>query len=67
MGCLKPLQELGVEVPDGNPDGWDIQVSCREMSLKEPAQTGEGQLAGMHGQRQLFCLQEAYIYISISK
>lgn len=56
MGCLKPLQELGVEVPDGNPDGWDIQVSCREMSLKEPAQTGEGQLAGMHDRQLALCL-----------
>lgn len=55
-GLSEALQELGVEVPDGNPDGWDIQVSCREMSLKEPAQTGEGQLAGVHGPRQLFCL-----------
>ena len=41
--------------------------SHAKMSLKEPAQTGERQLAGVHGQRQLFFLQEAYIYISISK
>lgn len=39
----------------------------REMSFKELAQAGQGQPAGLHSKRQLFCLQGAYICISTSK